>query len=183
MSCVLTTGFPLDFPFMFLSCPVISHDFLVMSLSSFPCHFLGMPASCSMYVPFIPSHFPTSPIISFDFLVLCFPFIPLRFSFFSPAFPFQSSFVSLSFPLAFLSFPLPVLCVSLHVPLCPLVSPSFCLHFPCISPSFPAFSDKHASFPGLFLVEHQTRTRYVGDPPILYPLLGVQHAEQCRRIL
>ena len=130
----------------FMSCPcllipcMISSSCLLPFLSippSFPWHFLGMSTSFSMYVPFIASHFPTSPFVSFGFLVLCFPFIPSSlplFSVLSPLFPFQFPFVSLSFPLAFLSFPRPVPCMSLHFPLFPP------LHFP--------------SLPGMFLKKH-----------------------------
>ena len=110
--------------------------------ASCPCHFLSVSASFSMYVPFIASHFPASPLVSFGFLVLCFPFIlpslPLHFS----SFPFQFPFVSPSFPFHFL-----LLSCQFHFlsPACscilfyfPVMSPSFSLHFPCIAPSFPS---------------------------------------------
>ena len=95
---------------------VISYHCLVMSPSfpltppSFPRHFLGMPASFYVYVPFTASRFPTSPFVSLDFLVSVFRF---------PLFPFLPPFLSLRF-----SF------LSLHFP---FSSPSFPFHFPLIS--------------------------------------------------
>ena len=133
---------------------------------SFPWHFLGMSASFSMYVPFIASHFPTSPFVSFGFLVLCFPFIlpsPPLFSFLSPSFPFQFSFVSLAFPLAFLPFPLPVPCM-----------PCISLYFlPFISLHFPAFPFTPGHFP--------EKTLFVWDPCFATPRCQTPAPPRIRR--
>ena len=136
LNCLLTTGFPLDFP-----CPLhVSQHVLVLSpplLStppSCPCHFLGMSASFSMYVPF--------------FRCQSFPYISCRCP--CRLFPFDS----LCTPLVFISVPF----MSLSVPLCvPFISPCFPVmstsyflpafpswHFPTCSP---AFSSKKHVFP------------------------------------
>ena len=97
-----------------------------------------------MYVPFIASHFPTSPFVSFGFLVLCFPFIPFTPPVLIP-FPFQFLF---GFPFISPCFPvISTSCISLCFP---FVSPSCPLHFtalPCSSPSLPGnFRNKHCVF-------------------------------------
>ena len=137
-----------------------------------PCHFLGMSASFSMYVPF--------------FRCESFPYISRRADWFPCSlFPFHSPCT----PLVFISVPF----MSLSVPLCfpfispcfPVMSTSYFLAFRLCSPVFPAthgFSSvfaKRASkntefFPELAprrlrLVErHQNTARYVGDPPFEY---------------
>ena len=103
LNCLLSTGFPLDFPFM--------------SFSRFP-HFPCMSRS------FVASHFPTSPVVPIGFLVLCFPFIPPAlplFAFLSLSCPFQFSF---HFPLlsCHVDFLFPPL-ISLHFFAFPLCSP------------------------------------------------------------
>ena len=115
------------------ACPMVSSSWLLPFLSipfSFPCHFLGMSASCSSMYLSLPVIFPTSPFVFFDFLVLCVPFIaPLHVSFLSPSFPFQLPFVSLSFPFAFLFLSPACSCISLL--------PFFPVHVPFIFPALP----------------------------------------------
>ena len=144
LSCHLTTGFPPSCPFH------VSHDVLVLSLPcrsippSGPRHFLGMSASCAMYVPF--------------FRCESFAFISRRADWFPCAlFPFPSPCT----PLVFISVP----CMSLSVPLCfpfmsrcfPVMSTSYFLpsfpctssHFPFCSPIFPA---KNHGFSSVFAI-------------------------------
>ena len=90
---------------------------------SCPCHFLGMSASFSMYVPFFRCE--SFPYISrrADWFPCIPPALPL-FSFLSLSCSFQFPFVSLSFP----SFP----CTSLHFPFAPQ-------HFPHKTRGFQRF--------------------------------------------
>ena len=110
-NCHLTTGFPLDFPFMSFSrvpccpgpvCPV-------HAVQPPPFHVPDIVPCMSR--SFVASHFPTSPVVPIGFLVRCFPFLPPAlplFSFLSLACPFQFPLVSLSCPAAFLSCRLPI---------------------------------------------------------------------------
>ena len=84
------------------------------SPESYPCLFLGMSASFSMYVPLF--HLPSCPLVSLSFVCLsvprhspCFLLLPLHVPFSSPLLPFH---------------------VPLHVLACPFIS----------FPHFPAFS-------------------------------------------
>ena len=115
------------------SCPF--HSFQL------PRHVPGIFSVCPLHFPcmsrsFVASHFPTSPVVSIGFLVLCFPFIPPAlplFSFLSLSCPSQFSFVSLSFPLAFLPCRLPI------------SSPHF-LALACISPLLPSIFPQQTRF-------------------------------------
>ena len=114
------------FPMMSWSCPFHSFQLplhVPVIFSVCPLHFSCMSRS------FVASHFPTSPVVSIGFLVLCFHFIPPALpllSFLSLSCPFQFPFVSLSFPRAFLSCRLPILAlISLHFLASSLCSPAF----------------------------------------------------------
>ena len=122
----------------------MSLSFLSTPPSS-PCHFLGMSASFSMYVPF--------------FRCESFPYISRRADWFPcPLFSFHSPCT----PLVFISVPF----MSLSVPLCfPFISPCFpamstsyflpFLAFPLCSPVFPA---KKHGFSSVFAKRTSTNT-------------------------
>ena len=152
-----------------------------------PLHFPCMSRSC------VASHFPTSPVVPIGFLVLCFPFIPPAlplFSFLSLSCPFQFPFVSLSFPVAFLSCRRPI-SGKRRQEAKPAKEPAG-----GIEPGTPFATPAPRR---LRLVElHQIAARYVGPPKtyvsdvgrgggvrggvILYPLVSIRRAKQCRRI-
>ena len=201
MSCFHVSSFPRMSslcPRPFLSIPF----YVPVIFSVCPFHFPYMAFS------FIASHFPTSPFASSGFLVLCLPFSLLAFI----SFPFISLsvalwclFISPCFPIMSTSCPLHVLAFSFisfpHFPVCPCIFPSLPGIFPekqtqhvfsnvfakgCKKQSFPEFQQKEADTPepaksrqgDSSLETHQTS----GVGIILYPLLSIRHAEQCRRI-
>ena len=180
---------PLHVPVIFSVCPL-----------HFPC----------MSRSFVASHFPTSPVVPIGFLVLCFPFIPPAlplFSFLSLSCPFQFPFVSLSFPVAFLSCRLPISSPHfLALPCIPPLLPSISRNKHGFASVFAKRTSKNTKL-SRFSAKGGTKPKpaksrqgirawdpcfatpataqYVRDPAcpdvssIL--LLGVRHAEQCRR--
>ena len=180
---------PLHVPVIFSVCPL-----------HFPC----------MSGSFVASQFPTSPVVPIGCLVLCFPLIPPAlplFSLLSVSCPFQFPFVSLSFPVAFLSCRLPI--SSPHFLALPCISPVLPIISRKKARFFLRFRkedvQKHRVFPDSAKGEragrgdsslgpvwrHRLPEDYIWYQTsgggglggvILYPLLGVRHAEQRRRI-
>ena len=141
---------------IFRGCPwlVPFHSF------QFPLHVPVIFSVCPLHCPcmslsFIASHFPTSPFVSFGFLVLCLPCSPPSlplFSLLSPSCPFQFPFMSLSVPLRFpfISHCFPVMSTfcPLHVLAFPFISSPHFPALPCIFPSLPSiFLNKKPGFP------------------------------------
>ena len=165
MNCLRTTGFPLDFlHVLFISrhfpgCPrhVPVHSF------QFPLHVPVIFSVCPLHFPcmslsFIASHFPTSPFVSFGFLVLCLPFssplTPLAFI----SFPLRSLSVALC--CLFISSCFPVMSTScpVHVLACSFISSPHVPALPCIFPSLPGiFPRKDMVFSMFSQKGHETQ--------------------------